>query len=1097
MPSTVLFTVGAFVFTTGMAAVVAVAIVASVVLTKAFAVQTGYGDAAGGDGGASLGNRQQVPPATDNKLPVVYGTAYVGGTITDLSITENSQTIYFVLSLCEVTGDGSDTITFGRVYFGGKRVIFNSTDRYKVDGLLDESTGQTDTSVAPYIQIYLYSNGYNSPTNSSLNAQQVMQSSGLTYTWDSTKLMTNCAFAIIKLTYNGDVGITGMQQTKFQVTNSRNSAGDCFYDYFTSTVYGAAIPATQVDTVSLTALNTYSNQSFTYTDFDGIVTSQPRFKFNGVIDTKRTIMQNLQDMSSCCDCLVKYNEITSKWGVIVQKPTYTVAMNLDDSNIISAITISPIDLAGSYNVVEVKYPNKTAQDSFDSVTYDLKQINPVLLFPNEPVNKQSMNLPLCNNDVQAQYLATRFLEAAREDLNVQLNINYAGIQLEAGDIVTITNINYGWTLKPFRITKVIEEFADDGSVQAKLTLSEFNSQIYDDKNITQFAPADNSGISDPTFFGTIPAPIVVQQYPTNVSPLFLVQVTTSSSGITQYAEVWYSAYSNPSSSQLYFAGTSEIQPSGDPYDINTVLPLISLASIPAGNWYLFSRMVNSLATSRFSSASTIFRWRPSTFQYSDRYLVVAYADDINGTGFSLSPENKEYYGLINQDNITPSLDPSAYTWYLADPNFNSGAYRNYLCYINRTGRKFSFDTGFAGYAADTGAFVPTQALLFDPSIWSALPDGTNYIDLDVRTGQLLETGSTTVGTGEIAITNNPDGKVIASLKQYLDFGGEYQKTLSAATLTVDIYGRVVGFEPPDSFYYTDVDFTATAGQTVFSVTRGTGYIVGQCWVFKNGCWLEPSNYTDASGSVTLATGAAAGDIISIVSFKSQSSISLPTTATIGDGTTATINFATRSFAPFTVGQSITVAGVTPSGYNGSYTVTACTANSVSFASATTGSMTVAGTITPTNPYYASFSINEVDLTNTSSYTASGFTLYSGYELLFLNGTVMNDQDYDIVGQVITNFPSNLSGKLSILQWAPNNLGLPNGNPVNVLTNTVIGQASYSFAYDANAFNLYSNGVALEQGVDFTTSSGGYTLAVTPDTILTTLLNQTFARTGAV
>tara|TARA_R110000868_G_scaffold176318_6_gene413901 strand:+ start:4048 stop:6798 length:2751 start_codon:yes stop_codon:yes gene_type:complete len=47
---------------------------------------------------------------------------------------------------------------------------------------------------------------------------------------------------------------------------------------------------------------------------------------------------------------------------------------------------------------------------------------------------------------------------------------------------------------------------------------------------------------------------------------------------------------------------------------------------------------------------------------------------------------------------------------------------------------------------------------------------------------------------------------------------------------------------------------------------------------------------------------------------------------------------------FPVGSTIIVAGVTPIGYNGTYVVTTSAAGSVSFANATTGAMTVAGTI---------------------------------------------------------------------------------------------------------------------------------------------------------
>lgn len=965
------------------------------------------------------GNRQQIPPATDNKLPVVYGSAWVGGTVVDLSITDDNQRLYYVMALSEVTGEGGDTITFGDVYYGGKKVIFNSTNQYSVDSLLDESTGESQ-AINGYIKIYMYNNGSYSPTNSGTNAIQLMQSSGLTYTWDNAKTMNNCSFAIIVLTYNQDLNVTSLEQTKFQLTNSRHKPGECFYDYLTNTVYGAAIPVNQIDQDSLDDLDLYCDELFTYTTYSGGSSTQTRFRFDGLLDTNRTIMQNIQDMASCCDCLIKYNEILGLWGVITQTPNYVVAMNLNDSNMVSAISITPTDLATSYNVIECKFPNQTNQDSFDSTTFDLAQIAPELLYQNEPVNKQSVSLPIINDDVRAQYIANRMLKSAREDLQVQVNINFIGLQLEAGDIVSITSVNYGWDAKLFRINKIVQTFEDDGKVIAKLTLSEFNPSIYDDVSITQFTPAPNTGISSPITFGTIPAPIVSAQYPTIVNPTFTVQITSSSAGIIQYAELWYSAFSSPTQDQLIFAGTTEVNPNGNPYDLSTSMPVISLSNVPSGDWYFFTRMVNSLASSPYSSASSILRWRPSTFQFTERYLAVAYATSITGTGFSLNPRNKTYYGLANQNSVTPSTNPNDYTWHLANPTFGT-AY--YLCYTNRTGRKFSFNTGLATYAAGTGAFVPSQTTIFDPTIWAALPDGTNYIDLDHSTGQLISTGTTTVGTGEIAVTNTPDGKVIASLQQFLDFGGPYTKTSAVANLTIDIYGRVVGFEVPDDFYFTKQSFTASSGQTVFSVTRNSAYISGQCLVLQNGLLLDTSEYTDTGGStgtVTLSTGASSGDIVTIISFRS---------------------------------------------YN-----------------ATSGT-------------YSSFTRNTVSLTSASSYTASGFTLYSGYELLFMNGTVVNEQDYNIDDQTITDFPSAFTGRLTIIQWTPDNLGVPNGNPVNIIANTSSGQATYPFSYDSSAFNLYENGVLLLQGTDYTTATGTYSLAVTPTTS-NILVQQTFSRTGA-
>jgi hypothetical protein len=967
----------------------------------------------------NTGTTLQVPPATDNKLPVVYGTSYVGGIITDLTITSDNQDLYFVLSLCEVTGNGTDTITIGDIYYQGKKCVFSGTS---VTGLIDPSTGITDTSCNGYLSIYTYSNGSNAPQNSSVSAITLLQASGLTYKWDSSKLMTNTAFAVIHITYNQGARMTSLGQTQFQITNSRNSAGDVIYDYLTNTVYGAAIPVSQIDTASLTALNTYCNQTITFTPYSGGSATQPRFKLNGVIDNKSNVLSTLQDITSSCDCLLKYNEIYGIWSVIVQTPSYSVVMDINNSNITGAISVITMDISNVYNIAQCQFPDITLNSAFNTATVDLSVINPSLLYPNEPTNSQTIKLPLVDNNVQAQLLATRFLKAARLDLSIKATINYIGLELEAGDVVTVTNANYGWAEKLFRIMQVNQNFLPDGSITVDLNLQEYDPNVYNDTSITQYTPPPNTGLSNPNVFGTLYAPTVISSQPTAANPSFQISIESSSAGVTQYAEVWYSAYSAPSTAQLIFAGTTEIQSNGTPYGNDVILPAVTLTNIPAGNWYFFTRMVNSIATSIYSPASSVFQWRPTTFQYGQRYLSVAYATSVTGTGFSLSPRSgATYYGLCNQSGTAPSTTASDYTWYQARVAFSTN---EYVLYTNRTGRKFSFDQGFAAYASGTASFVPTQTATYDPSIWAALPDGTNIIDLDLRTGQLTQTGTTTVGTGQVAITNNPDGTIVSSLQQYLDFGGPYTKTSAVANLTIDIYGRVVGFETPDDFDYTKTNFIATAGQTVFYQTRASTYISGQCLVLQNGCLLDTSEYTDTAGStgnLTLAIGAHAGDVITIIAFRSVNS--------------------------------------------------------------STG-------------VYASFSRNSATLSNQATYTVSGFTLNDGYELLFLNGTVVNAQDYNLSGQTI-NFIQNVSGDLQVIQWSKNNLGVANGTPVNVDTYTVIGQTIYPFNFNLQAFNLYNNGILLLQGTDYTISTGTYTLTTAPTTILNILIQQTFARTGAV
>jgi len=126
-----------------------------------------------------------------------------------------------------------------------------------------------------------------------------------------------------------------------------------------------------------------------------------------------------------------------------------------------------------------------------------------------------------------------------------------------------------------------------------------------------------------------------------------------------------------------------------------------------------------------------------------------------------------------------------------------------------------------------------------------------------------------------------------------------------------------------------------------------------------------TNSSAATMAITMATGAAA------------------TTAASGTGTVATLTFSGSYVYP--VGSTVTVAGVTPTGYNGAYTVTASSAGSVSYANTTTGAQTVAGTVTNVidgqmsmvRIYDFSAATQTIGWTNTENSTASVPTTSNG------------------------------------------------------------------------------------------------------------------------
>jgi hypothetical protein len=78
-------------------------------------------------------------------------------------------------------------------------------------------------------------------------------------------------------------------------------------------------------------------------------------------------------------------------------------------------------------------------------------------------------------------------------------------------------------------------------------------------------------------------------------------------------------------------------------------------------------------------------------------------------------------------------------------------------------------------------------------------------------------------------------------------------------------------------YRTQTEFTATSGQTTFSVPS---YTVGFIDVYRNGALLGSADFTATNGTtVVLAAGASAGDLVETISFSISSVLNaIPATA---------------------------------------------------------------------------------------------------------------------------------------------------------------------------------------------------------------------------
>lgn len=197
-----------------------------------------------------FGQLLTFPANQDNKVPVLYGTAYVPGVVTDAVMSATRQEMTYVVTICETTGQtnlGQGTqshITFDEVLWNNNRIVF------KADGITAESTvdngGNVDTNVDGLIKVYCYKNGSHYSTSPAGYTAAQSVAYDIVPNWTPFYTMDNLVFVVVKVTYNKTKGVTGIPNMSFKLTNSMNQPGDCIYDYMTNTRYGAGIPAEDI-----------------------------------------------------------------------------------------------------------------------------------------------------------------------------------------------------------------------------------------------------------------------------------------------------------------------------------------------------------------------------------------------------------------------------------------------------------------------------------------------------------------------------------------------------------------------------------------------------------------------------------------------------------------------------------------------------------------------------------------------------------------------------------------------------------------------------------------------------------------------------------
>ena len=257
-------------------------------------------------------------------------------------------------------------------------------------------------------------------------------------------------------------------------------------------------------------------------------------------------------------------------------------------------------------------------------------------------------------------------------------------------------------------------------------------------------------------------------------------------------------------------------------------------------------------------------------------------------------------------------------------------------------------------------------------------------------------------------------------------------------LDVIVSGGLQDITPQTSTFNVPVSFATTAGSSTVTITD-TGrnadpydIVDIQTQVSVGGLVLfgQYQCYNQAGSANTYTI--IAKDILGNNAFASFSTISKTVTGASGTGSIATLTYA-ASYT-FVVGSVITVSGINPAGYNGTYVVTASTSTSVSYASTTTAAFVSGGTAQNNG---------SVALFNTT--IASDFVVVT----LANHGYAVGDTFPVLIATTVGGIT--LYGNYTVL-------AVPNTFQFTISGPTVASSTSSGLENSGNAHFLYYNGI---------------------------------------
>ena len=418
------------------------------------AAQKGYGT-----------NVNAVAPASDHAI--IYGQQRVGGVIFYRSITNDQQYLHTLLALA-----GHECEEIGTIYADNVELTLDGNGFVTNDQFQIKDADGNVVNSALRINKHLGTNGQ------AADADLVAEDSA----WSTEHRARGVAYIYIRAEFDTSVFPQGLPtfsaivkgkkvfDPRTSTTAWSSNAALCLRDYLRSD-YGLDVSGTEInDTVFSTAANT-CDENVTLSAGG----TEKRYTVDGSFVTSLPPDDIITDLVASMAGIIYYSQ--GQWGVKAGEFTSSV-LTLDEDDLRSNLQVQTRhSRRDNFNAVSGMFSGPDTE-------YQPTDFPPITSSTFETVDGgdqvvQDIPLPFTSTASRAQRIAKIALYRNREQLTLSGRFGLRTLQLQVGDVVSLTNTRLGFSAKTFEVADWRLASGENQTLEVNLTLREISSAVFD------------------------------------------------------------------------------------------------------------------------------------------------------------------------------------------------------------------------------------------------------------------------------------------------------------------------------------------------------------------------------------------------------------------------------------------------------------------------------------------------------------------------------------------------------------------------------------------------------------------------------------------